>query len=307
MKSFGNIAAQDHVIDSFSANSRLEWLLVSSSNGVEITNLVGVDGAVTITRATNDIESFYNNINTAPKNIETDTYEYLLYRSVNHFFYKNNNFWTGTTITSSVLPPDNSYVVSIAGEMYGDRISPSTFQLELIGVSSILRDDGYGNLFVSQSGTGSYVGHIFYDHGVAVIPHNIAAATASITPGGIKIVENTQIAVIYQTDFKIYRHEINVKLKPTDFNFSMANPSLRNTYTASGQAAEQFAALNIPTTADDDSYPLYRLMQAGVIKPYVTTIGLYNDRYELLAVAKLSTPIQRTFDTDQIFIVRFDV
>jgi hypothetical protein len=40
--------------------------------------------------------------------------------------------------------------------------------------------------------------------------------------------------------------------------------------------------------------------------PYVTTIGLYNDQYELLAVAKVSEPIQRTFDVTQTFTVRFD-
>ena len=48
-------------------------------------------------------------------------------------------------------------------------------------------------------------------------------------------------------------------------------------------------------------------MSSEVIKPYVTTIGLYSDKYELLAIAKLSQPIQRTFGTDQIFIIRFDV
>jgi hypothetical protein len=306
MKSFGNVAAQDYVIDSFSANSRLEWVLVSSSNGVGITNPEGLEGAVTITRATNDAVPYYNNIDTAPKNIETDVYEYLLYRSINHVFYRNNNFWNGTIVTSSVLPPDNSYVVSVAGEMYGDKITPSTFRLQFTNNTNIIRDDGYGNLFISQSGVGSYVGHIFYDHGVAVIPHNTGSITASITPAGIKIVENTEVVINYETDFPIYRHEISVKLSPNNFNFSIANPSIRSTYEAEGEVAEEFENLNIPVSGSN-TYSLYRLMQAGVLKPYVTTIGLYNDRYELLAVAKLSTPIQRTFDTDQIFIVRFDV
>ena len=53
-------------------------------------------------------------------------------------------------------------------------------------------------------------------------------------------------------------------------------------------------------------WSLYRLMSADQIRPYVTTIGLYNDQYELLAVAKLSTPIQRTFESPQIFIIKFD-
>jgi hypothetical protein len=303
MKSFGNVAAQDYVIDSFSANSRLEWILVSSSTGMNITNQEGLTGAVTITRATNDVVTFYNNMDTAPKNIETDVYEYLLYRSLNQFFYRNNNFWNGTTITSSVLPPDNSYVVSVAEEMYGDRITPTTFQITLRDVLGTITDDGYGNLLLNNT---FYIGHIFYDYGVAVITHDIEAPTASVSTAGINIIENTEVIVNYETDFKIYRHEISVKLKPADFNFSIANPSIYRTYEAEGEVAEEFLDLNIPSS-ELNTYPLYRLMQAGVLKPYVTTIGLYNDRYELLAVAKLSTPIQRTFDTDQIFIVRFDV
>jgi len=303
MKSFGNVAAQDYVIDSFSANSRLEWVLVSSSNGMNITNQEDLAKAVTITRATNDAVTFYNNMDTAPKNIETDIYEYLLYRSLNQFFYKNNNFWTGATITSSVLPPDNSYVVSVAEEMYGDRITPATLQIELRDVPGVMTDDGYGNVLLDNV---SYIGHIFYDYGVIVIDHDVEAPDASISSAGIKIVENTEVVVSYETDFKINRHEISVKLKPADFNFSIANPSIYRTYEAEGEVAEEFLDLNIPSS-ELNTYPLYRLMQAGVLKPYVTTIGLYNDRYELLAVAKLSTPIQRTFDTDQIFIVRFDV
>lgn len=41
-------------------------------------------------------------------------------------------------------------------------------------------------------------------------------------------------------------------------------------------------------------------------RPYITTIGLYDDSYNLVAVAKLSTPIQTSRTTDTTFIVRFD-
>jgi hypothetical protein len=40
--------------------------------------------------------------------------------------------------------------------------------------------------------------------------------------------------------------------------------------------------------------------------PYVTTIGLYNQDNELMAVAKLSNPIQRTDYSVQTFVVKFD-
>jgi len=44
----------------------------------------------------------------------------------------------------------------------------------------------------------------------------------------------------------------------------------------------------------------------GIIKPYITTIGLYNDRCQLLAVGKLGQPIQKRDDIDMNFIIKYD-
>ena len=41
-------------------------------------------------------------------------------------------------------------------------------------------------------------------------------------------------------------------------------------------------------------------------KVYITTIGMYNDRQELLAVAKLSQPIQKSFQTEALVKVKLD-
>jgi hypothetical protein len=39
----------------------------------------------------------------------------------------------------------------------------------------------------------------------------------------------------------------------------------------------------------------------------MTTIGLYNDDRELLAVAKLANPLEKRDDVDMNVIVRFDM
>lgn len=41
--------------------------------------------------------------------------------------------------------------------------------------------------------------------------------------------------------------------------------------------------------------------------PYVTTVGLYNDQNDLLAIAKFSQPIPLSQDTDTNFLIRIDV
>ena len=44
----------------------------------------------------------------------------------------------------------------------------------------------------------------------------------------------------------------------------------------------------------------------GDPKVYITTIGMYNDRQELLAVAKLSKPIQKSFSKEALIKVKLD-
>ena len=39
---------------------------------------------------------------------------------------------------------------------------------------------------------------------------------------------------------------------------------------------------------------------------YVTTVGLYNDSNELLAVAKLSRPLEKSFSKEALLRVRLD-
>jgi hypothetical protein len=201
--------------------------------------------------------------------------------------------------------PNDSYVVSVGQYFYGERIKPGSFELALDAISEVVYDDSYGNLIVSQSGTGSYVGNIFYDTGIAVVSQDTSSGASAVNKYGIKIVNGTEVYVDYSSDVKVIRHEVNVKLEDKDYNMSLFNPSMRQIYTNTGSVGQTFKDMNIPETASY-SWTLYNLMSAGVTKPYVTSIGLYNDRYEMLAVAKLSTPIQRTFDMEQIFIVRFD-
>ena len=41
--------------------------------------------------------------------------------------------------------------------------------------------------------------------------------------------------------------------------------------------------------------------------PYITTVGLYNDAHELIAVAKLGQPIPKSKTNDMTFVVKFDI
>jgi hypothetical protein len=74
-----------------------------------------------------------------------------------------------------------------------------------------------------------------------------------------------------------------VRLRNKDYNYSN-NPTFRN--------------------PDDNTlrFPQFRLDP----KVYITTVGLYNDRSELLAVAKLSKPVRKSFSEEVLLRVRLD-
>ena len=83
----------------------------------------------------------------------------------------------------------------------------------------------------------------------------------------------------------VYEHQIICTMTPLDFNFSI-NPSAQ-TNAASGELVND-------------------LMLSGSLRPYITTIGLYNEYDELIVVAKLAKPIKRLLDADQTVIIKFD-
>jgi hypothetical protein len=51
----------------------------------------------------------------------------------------------------------------------------------------------------------------------------------------------------------------------------------------------------------------YGFTTSSYFSPYVTTVGLYNNNYELLAVAKLSQPLPLSQVTDTTILVNLDL
>lgn len=63
---------------------------------------------------------------------------------------------------------------------------------------------------------------------------------------------------------------------------------------------------NNPTFTTGSVGDLSQATFVGDPKTYITTIGLYNDRQELLAVAKVSQPIQKSFSNEALIKVKLD-
>lgn len=91
-----------------------------------------------------------------------------------------------------------------------------------------------------------------------------------------------------------------IRVKNTDFNYSN-NP----TYVYQNDEAKQ---KNVETGISRD-YWYGRVRHEDFIsdpRTYITTIGLYTDNNELVAVAKLSSPVLKSFDSETLIKVKLD-
>ena len=86
----------------------------------------------------------------------------------------------------------------------------------------------------------------------------------------------------FKNEYIIYEKEIRCVIGENEFNYS-TNPTI--TTGSFGDIKSSFI----------DNFT-----------PYITTVGLYNDRNELLAVAKLSKPLKVSSNVDTTICVRLD-
>jgi hypothetical protein len=92
--------------------------------------------------------------------------------------------------------------------------------------------------------------------------------------------------IFFKNEHIIYEEIIKCTVEESDFNLTY-NPSI----------LENKLAL---------TSSVYGFTTASYFNPYVTTIGLYNDRNELLAVAKFGKPIPISQNIDTVFLIKFD-
>ncbi len=230
----------------------------------------------------------------ATENVD-GTYTDTVYYNIRNMFYQSGSTFdaAGQIISASVLgrgynlPNTGSiYVVSMTQTTYGEGILPGSFNLIDQGVQQSIIDDGLGHLFVS--GSISVIGNIFYNLGLAIFGRTLNSGSFNQS-GSIYIGQQDQLLIEFKATQTIYEHQYVCTMSPLEFNFSMNNSCI------SGSS-------NFGT-----GLPISSMMLTGSLVPYFTTIGLYDDYLQLLAIAKVPHPIRRTEETDQSIIIRFDI
>ena len=100
--------------------------------------------------------------------------------------------------------------------------------------------------------------------------------------------------------YTIYENEVLVEVPKDGCNVSM-NPSA--TYKPPIGNEKSQDALN----SNGSGEIILPGFLSGSMKPYITTIGLYNEAGQLLALGKLAQPIKKRSDVDMNFLIRLDL
>ena len=230
-------------------------------------------------------------------------------------------------------------ILSVPKDLFGERIKPHSIDLEVTtqGNTYNLRDDGDGNIYdnahsasfaayksssfdynnVTSNGSGSQVGNVFYDEGLIILTDTGSLRQAIVDDNGT-IYGHT---LKYKATHTIYEHEYVATVEPNEYNISINN-SLTQDLSGSLTIAKGSKDIHLffppgdqpsksGTGSFNDEYNATDQYASFVthseFRPYVTNIGLYNDKNELLVIGKLAKPIKLSQDTTTSFVVRFDV
>jgi len=190
------------------------------------------------------------------------------------------NFLQSTYTASRFFPTGSEEligVVSIPSNLFGEYIKPGTFNITDEN-GRFIYDDGEGNLL--QSVGDLKVGDIVYGQGIAIITgyyNNLNVLNLYI---------EGEVDISFQSTLTIFESQYKCTSNPNEFTYTQ-NPSAISGSTNSGI--------------------VYDFLTGSYFQPYITTVGLYNNANELVAVGKLSQPLQSSNITDTTVLVNLDL
>ena len=241
---------------------------------------------------------------------------------------------------TNTLPPNRKFptgsnamigIVSIPSKVFGEYIKLGSFKLE--NHSRSIYDDGQGNLLFSSSiyqVSDYHIGNIIYEHGIAIVIKDSfypidgyaysSYGTSSLFPAAIYgglfatfFLSNT-ISCSFESTTTIYESQYKCTSRENEFNSSQ-NRTLIDYNTGydisvynQGNYYDSFQQFLCHLNQTTPFYSTtYNFVTGSYFAPYVTTVGLYNNNYELLAVAKLSQPLPLSQITDTTILVNLDL
>lgn len=230
----------------------------------------------------------------------------VLYESIKSQFYTNSataslltevGLRKSYTSTNERNLSNEFAIIPIPQIYYGEGIKVDSVRLEDEQTGKIYTDDGFSNLIDSGS---NVAGNIFYDRGLVILTRDVVSGSVL-----------SQYTLDFRSTKTIYENEILLSVLESEFNVSQ-NPTAID-YDADGKFGK-IKLHSIQSNVNPSSFSGFAEYDysssldttGSYLAPYITTIALYDDDLNMVAVAKLPQPIKSMPDYPLNFIVRFD-
>lgn len=228
------------------------------------------------------------------------------------------------TDATSVITGSSIFVLSFSNDKFKDRVDEGQLEFTLTGTNGTFKfiddssvitsqqdvynitsgsiDNGVPNVYKSNNFVNYGAIGLFYPKtGTLVLNTDALANIVGVTvdkgvTGVYKVNQKLLFSSLTGTNnvMKVRKSEYIpsrqyfVRIKNQEFNYSN-NPS----YVSDGTDGNDKGVIKITEFITDP-------------KTYITTIGLYDDSNELVAVAKLSQPVQKSFSSENLIRIRID-
>ena len=259
----------------------------------------------------------------------------LIYDSIKTQFYTNASTASVLTevglrksyaSTDERILENNIIVLPIPQQYFGEGIKIGSVVLEDETLGRIYTDDGHSNLIDSAS---NIKGNIFYDRGLIVISKDVVSGSVMnnfvLNYNSIKTIYETEVFIeVLESEFNVSQNpsavyedggvitttKINRPGTTTLSNTDIVNSTYYNAGTRyiRGGKYPIYSKLDPTKYASFDDYFISSSADptGSYLAPFITTIGLYDNELNMVAIAKLPKPIKSLPDYPLNFIVRLD-
>jgi hypothetical protein len=207
------------------------------------------------------------------------------------------NYLSSTLLADRYIPTGSNEiigVISIPSNLFGNYLQPGTVNISNGTIT--LTDDGNGNMIYNSQ----KYGDVIYEHGIIILTSDgvtsntgygyVSYGTATYGVATENIINSfatgSNITCSFNSAYNIFETQYKCTIRENEFNFS-TNPTQISGSTNSGI--------------------LYDFATGSFFTPYATTVGLYDNAYNLLAVAKLAQPLPLSAVTDTSILVNLDL
>lgn len=271
-------------IDRYIGQNITSSLWISGSNP---TGQINIQDKILVYNSVKEL--YYSNFLTNPSGSPANTASFNIDGTITGPVYTPNYYnYLSTTLPNYRYLPSGSGdiigVISIPSNLFGEYLKPNSIYLK--SGSRVLQDDGLGNLLTPGSTQNSKVkvGNVIYEHGIIILTKGSTSFNSSSFINNF--ITTPYLTCSFESTITIYESQYKCTLRQNEFNFSQ-NPTLISSSLNSGI--------------------IYDFATGSYFTPYVTTVGMYNNKYELIAVAKLAQPLPTSAVTDTTILVNLDL